>query len=202
MNISCVAPGLYRGYLSHWKQANTISQGLLHTKNPIYAWGSIRIRVLAHTFHAQPLMCIPACLDPSSVTGYLTCSMSMPCFNATTRLLHMTPYRYTQAATDGNPQGILPIHTTDFPLLQCPLLALGSLLSVLNAEEKLSLLNPWSMSSCTAFLHSLNKSVIIWLQYDLHITLSPCHFTRWIGNLRTSQERTLPISSWCSFPEH
>lgn len=87
------------------------------------------------------------------------------------------------------PKGILPIHTTDFPLLQCPLLALGSLPSILNAEEKLSLLNPWSMSSCTAFLHSLNKSVIIWLQYNLHITLFPCHFTRWIGNLRTSQEK-------------
>lgn len=64
----------------------------------------MRIRELAHTFHAQPLMCIPARLDPSPVTGYLTCSTSMPRFNATTCLLHMTPYRYVQAATDGNPQ--------------------------------------------------------------------------------------------------
>lgn len=163
---------------------------------------TMRIHVLAHTFHAQPLMCIPA---PWILLQWLdTEPAPRPC------LILMPPLAcYTWHPTDmcklqqmATPKGILPIHTTDFPLLQCPLLALGSFPSILNAEEKLSLLNPRSMSSCTAFLHSLNKSVIIWLQYDLHITLFPCHFTRWIGNLRTSQVKTLLISAWCSFPEH
>lgn len=198
MNTGCVNPLAAQGVLIPLK-ANTISQGLFHTKNLIYAWGSMCWLILSMlslscaSQHAWILL-----QWPDTEPAPRLCLVLMPPLACYT--WHPTDTcKLQQMAT---PRGILPIHTTDFPLLQCPLLALGSLPSILNAEEKLSLLNPWSMSSCTALLHSLNKSVIIWLQFDLHITLFPCHFTRWIGNLRTSQEKPLLISIQCSFPEH
>lgn len=101
VNTSCVNPLAVQEVLIPLKATKHNQPRFVpHQKSNL----CMRIHVLAHTFHAQPLMCIPARLDPSPVTRYLTCSMSVPHFNATTCLLHMTPYRYMQAATDGNPQ--------------------------------------------------------------------------------------------------
>lgn len=163
----------------------------------------MRIHELAHTFRAQPLMCIPACLDPSPVTGYLTCSTSMPRSNATTCLLHDTlqicaSYNRWQPPKASCQSILLTVLFSDVSSLcwdHCPLYWMLR-------KNYRYLIHEAGAVVHTAFLHSLNKSVIIWLQYDLHITLLPCHFTRWIGNLRTSQEKTLLISTQCSFPEH
>lgn len=53
---------------------------------------------------------------------------------------YMTPTAMCKLQQVAIPKGILPIHTTYFPLLQCPLLALGSLPPILNAEKNCSYL--------------------------------------------------------------
>lgn len=123
-----LTPWLCSWYLSHWKQANTIRQGLFHTKNPICAHGSTRIPVLVHTFRAQPLV-HPSTPGSSSVTGHWPCSTAGSPFNATTCLLQWHPrdtckhnrWQPPKASCQSIPltflfSSVLPLHWDHCPL--------------------------------------------------------------------------------------